>query len=358
MLFEVARFDLATAMDLAQANGIDYSPPPQSLVKLSPAELSAVADRLVNSGQPPGRALNGLMQSWPRVDPAGHWAWLVRHGAAVDPNLINAAAAAFASFGVEPAPQAVYELPAEVRQAWIVEFAHRYARSEPDAAVAWLRGLQSDPEYDTWAADVASALLVRSTPGINNFFPGRAVLVGPAAEILATMRNPPTDIIASAASFWARTSPMEVAQWALRLPNSEARTSAVVAGVGGWTVRDLDGSRQWALGLPEGVMRDRALVAHMAQAIASHGTVSQRVVDEIGTRAEFEAAITANRGAFTMAFRVLGSRDPDAARALLGRYVGDEGLRAEFSAAIDAVLEAVRTTDFTFPRELVLSTGP
>lgn len=328
---ELARVDLAEAMRIALAYNVDtLNPRPEMVLDLTTSQLAGLANEIASSGRSMPRAIAALLEGWSARDPAGVWNWMLEGN--LENGIVESAARGFAAENYRIPPQSVYQLTDGVRERWVVRYASELAQRDSDAAVEWLQDLRNDPSYERWASDVASALLRPLARGGNPMAP---LFPQPAAEILATMADPPRDLIVVAASRWATMEPATAVDWALALSDPEARSLAAAAAVGGWTVHDPDAARRQALALPAGDLRRRVLLALFVQEIASHGSVDQRVVDAIGSPSDFQMTLASNPAAVTDAFTWLASRDPARARQLLDRYVRDADLKASIRAGID-----------------------
>lgn len=345
---EIGHTDPIGAFDFAVKNGIDYFPEPKQIAELTTSEFLSFADKVVAS-RPPPQTVDVLMTSWSGQDAAQIWSWLVREESGHNSAIVRSVASGFAANGIALPIQSTYELPEGLRSAWITGFATAYAQAEPDAAVRWLREFENELGYEAWAVTVASALVLPQQRGN----PSLPLYPRPAAQIVSTLKDPPQEIVRVVASRWAIYEPTKALEWALDRPEPEGRGVAVASGVAAWTAQNPEAAARWALSLPGGAVRDRALIAHIAQDVASHGSVSQQIINALGSN-RFETAVAENLTMFRTAFKRLSGHDPSRAETLLDRHVSDAAL----SAAIRAEIDAGRGTPFPVSRGSILNVNP
>ncbi len=310
-----------------------------ALSSLDPPAMRDLADMLHASGPSQSASVAHMMRLWGGVDGEAALTWLLEQGDEIDRDHLRNLAIGFGAQHPGQSAAAVHRLPGLLRGQWISEVGDAYLRREPDAALAWFATLRGEPEYDAWVSAAIEQKLAR--PSVYGPVDPYTVI-----SLLDTVGTPTALAIERAVANWAQQDPRAAGNWASGLHDPDARSAGVATATQHWAIHDLEAAERWAQGLPGSEIRDSALRAVLVQGIASHGSIDSGTLNAFSSgRARNEAiSLTVN------AFINLGSREPDAARALASAHVEDTELLALIGDGIDEI----RRAGVTAPRDNVL----
>lgn len=248
-------------------------------------EVGAIEDDVRRSA-----AQQALLASWAERDLAGLAAWFGERGAADE--IHQQARDMLAELLARSEPEAALAwmeggLPEPVRQELEGPFFRAWARTEPDAAAAKLRELAGaspdDPRWSDLVGQVAALWagmdVQRAVAWAQSLEDGAAKAAAlqaagsrwteahPQAAAAYAAQRGDADLLQLVAGKWAEIDPRAAAAWVQGLPLGEARDGAALHLASIWSQKDSLAAAAYAASLPAGNARDQAVLA-----AASHWT--------------------------------------------------------------------------------------
>lgn len=126
-----------------------------------------------------------------------------------------------------------------------------WARSDPDAALAWAEGLSDEAErWEAIAATLPSWQVKHSDQAVD------------LGDLPDSMHR---EIILDIVKDWALINPAAAMEYTMKLEDQEFRKQTLSRVAASWARKDLETAEQWIGGLPQGELRDLGLEAIVGQ---------------------------------------------------------------------------------------------
>ncbi len=214
-----------------------------------PDVLARAAQSLAAANLPGAQGMvTAVVNRWVASDPDAAISWVLSHPGARS-ELIAGLAQEIGRDDMETAMRYASMLPEESRAAWVVAAARSAASRDPLRAAEAIVPFRGEPVHDS----ALSEIVVRALLGRGDDPPLAARLLEDAsAEVL----NRTAGVVARR---WAEQSPMEAAEWAIRVTAPDARARALRSSLSVWRQSDALGASQWAQSLPDSLIRGEAL---------------------------------------------------------------------------------------------------
>lgn len=291
-LYQLAHTDPEKAAELFESSSMNSQMSHQasqiatSMANKSPERAKEWIDGLP-AGQAKTNAISGLLQSWGQNDPKGAAAYLDEVGltqrnshmagnmvsqwvledkeAAVDwvlsqenssvqQNLVSNMVSQWASHEPQEALSFVDTLEDESMKASATQTVlNSMAHQDPDAALEWIQGQGGDaqPKYmASLISGMAHNDTERAIEIFNDYLPSLTEEQASGEFSSAT---------SSIASSWGQYEPEAAGDWALTLPEGNARNQAVSNIARNWLRNDSMAASEWIGELPAGQLRDQAV---------------------------------------------------------------------------------------------------
>jgi hypothetical protein len=170
------------------------------------------------------------------------------------------------------------------REDWLHAALRGWAKEDPAAAVAWIAQLPRDEQEEAESAAMAGAVrhpetavdltlaLIQADPPASRSDANHLLsALGEAGNYAEAVRfasslaaNLQPEMLSTAYQYWARSEPENAFADAARLPEGDARKTAIDGALSGWSQVDPAGLADYAQSLPPGRDRSQALETALA----------------------------------------------------------------------------------------------
>jgi hypothetical protein len=128
-------------------------------VSSNPSQAGAIADALLERTDAQSQAaMRNVVTNWMQRDQAAALDWVTARDAELDGETLRNAATRMAERDPAGAAALADQVPMQHRPAWVVQVADQYARSNPDAAMAWHSRYAGQDYYEAALASAIPAL--------------------------------------------------------------------------------------------------------------------------------------------------------------------------------------------------------
>lgn len=202
------------------------------------------------------RTIGSVASEWAKSDPEAALAWAKSLPEDVSGNALESVIEHFTSQDPEKAAEVAMGLEGDKKIEALQSIADQWSRTDPEAAVAWAEGLEGD------ARDRA---LEEALQGLAYKDPAAAV------DYLAntiTDAEERDSLLPDVASRWARkdaNSAAEAAEWLTTQADGDGRARATGEVMGSWMDSDAAAASAWLDSQPAGASKDQGIVAMLRE---------------------------------------------------------------------------------------------